>query len=225
MPILQGTDTTIQVRPLTQWPQGYERREPHERRSHPYRTTDGSPLLNKTIHELDDELRKIDAENIVLQVDVEDGLIRKSDGLPYLRADVDPGVVLTFERDGATHTMPADLYDEWVGNLRAIYFTLHDLRRISRNGVGTGSEQYRGFTALPPAGQTTVTMGAEEAAAELARMTPYDASDLLEDPELVSDAFRMKAKWAHPDQGGDVQHWHRIQDARKILARHHGQPA
>lgn len=222
MPHLKGTETLIRVQPLTQWPDGYERTE--SRRSGPYRTTDATPLLDKTIRELDDELTRIDADGVVLQVDVEDGLIRKKDGLPYQRADVDPGVVLTFERGGVVHTMPADRYDDWVQNLRAIYYTLHDLRRISRNGVGTGSEQYRGFQALPAAGQTTTTMDSREAAVELAKMTEFDADELLESAHLVDRAFRKKAKWAHPDQGGDEQGWLRILDARKALARHHGQP-
>lgn len=226
MPHLQGTDTTIRVRPLDQWPEGYERREAHERITGPYRVESGrdEDLLEKTISDLDEELQTIEAENVVLQVDVEDGLIRKHDGLPYLRARVDPGVVLTFDRDEATHTMPADRYSDWVQNLRAIYYTLHDLRRISRNGVGTGSEQYRGFQALPPAGETTTTMTSREAAVELARMTPLDADQLLEDPNKVSHAFRLKAKWAHPDQGGDQQQWLKILDARKTLSKHHGLP-
>lgn len=219
---LRGTDVTIQVEPLRQWPAGYERRSPYERRRHPYRTTDGTPLLDKTISDLDDELRMIDAEGVVLQVDVDGDQIRKSDGLPYSRADVDPGVVLTFENENGVQTFPADLYDDWVGNLRAIYFTLHDLRRISRNGVGRGSEQYRGFAQLPGAGQTTVTMTARDAAIEIARATLYDADDVLEDPATFRQAYRRKVKMAHPDRGGDPQAWLRVQDAAKVLEAHHG---
>lgn len=224
MPLLVGTETEIRVVPLKQWPEGYERRDPGERVASSFGRGSGGADLDSTIAELDRELRLVGAEGVVLQVDVSGDRIRKSDGLPYQHADVDPAVVLTFENEQGTQTYPADLYDSWVDNLRAIFYTLHDLRRISRHGVGSGSEQYRGFARLPGPGGTTVTMGAMEAARELAKMTTFWPDDILESRTKADAAYRTKAKWAHPDQGGDVSAWHRLQDARRAIQRHFGEP-
>lgn len=216
---LASIEADVTIRPLDQWPEGYERTPEEDRKSSAF---DSKGILDRTITDLNRELRLVGAEQVVLQVDVK-GQIR-NDGLPYANASVgvrDPGVVLTFEADEKTHTYPADTYETWTENLRAIVYVLHDLRRISRHGVGTGREQYRGFTALVEDVDQQVTV--EDAAKVLLRTAGMQAGPeaielLLEDERRAKRAYRQASKYSHPDSAGGVKaHYVRVQRAWKLI--------
>lgn len=227
MPTLTGTETLIRVQRLKQWPKGYERTPADARRSSRFESND---IILRTKRELDRELQEVDAENVVLQVEVEAGKIRQRDGLPYKRAEVDPGVVLTFENEDGTHTYPCDTFLQWAENLRAITLALHDLRRITRYGVGHGSEQYRGFTAIPA--DVDKQMTPEDAAMLLVRTAPATmgvaepeaaAQRVLADPEALRRVHRSAAKQSHPDRPGvaTAAHFDRVQKAKRIIEEYH----
>lgn len=229
MATLKSLDVDVEVQPLKQWPAGYERTPADERRSSDFPQ---AGILSRTIRDLNRELGHLYPELVVLQVDIPQGRIRKSDGLPYANANIgdhDPGVVLTVEMgDGHSQTYPCDTYRAWTENLQAIAYVLHDLRRISRHEVGHGSEQYRGFTALPE--DVDAQMGPEEASRLLIRTAPEARGDLdvdtaarivREDEASFRDAYREAAKRSHPDRTGNDAHFRRVQTARQVLRHHH----
>lgn len=223
MPRLRGTDTEIIVQNLRQWPDGYDRTPPGERVGDIFQAERDS-----TIRKLDRQLQRLDAEGVVLQIEAPAGEIRQSDGLPYKRADVDPGVVLTFENEEGTHTYPADAFDDWEANLRAIANTLHNLWQIERWRVGRGSEQYRGYVALPEDVDEALTP--ERAARELVSTAGYRSADdfedrvdaVLEDEAAARRHLREAQSMAHPDRAtGNDASFKRVQTAGDVLRQHH----
>lgn len=231
MTTLKSLDVDVEVQPLQQWPRGYDRTPQEERRTSQFEQTG---ILDRTLQDLDRELRLLGADDVVLQCDIPQGRIRKSDGLPYANATIgrhDPGVVLTFENEDGVQTYPCDTYREWTENLRAIAKTLKRLRDVARYGVGHGSEQYRGFTALPE--DVDQRLGPEEAARVLAATAPaardHHAGDdradaarvILEDPAIARDFYREAAKRSHPDKTGNDAHFKRVQTASHVIDQHH----
>lgn len=225
MPTLRSLDTEVQVEPLRQWPTGYDRTPPGERKGSPF---EANEILDRTLKDLGHELRQLEARNVVLQVEIPEGMIRVADGLPYKRADVDPGVVLTLENENGLQTYPCDTFPEWTHNLRAIVLALRALRRVSRYGVGRGSEQYRGYTALVSDVDTRMT--SDDAARLLCRTAPGEwrgleideaVADVLSDPGTFRRVYRAAAKASHPDQVGNDAHFKRVQVARSLLDHHH----
>lgn len=213
-----------EVQPLKQWPSGYERTDPEDRMHGPFKTED---IVDRTIRDLDHELSMLDAREVVVQLEVPEAMIRQKDLLPYERAEVDPGVVLTFENENGVQTYPCDSFDTWEKNLRAITLALRSLRRVSRYGVGRGSEQYRGYSALPA--DVDARLGPEQAARILASTAPaardHHAGDdrdeavlvILEDEAVARDFYREAAKRSHPDRTGSDAHFKRVQTASTVL--------
>lgn len=228
MTTLRSLDVDVEVQPLKQWPDGYDRTDEDERRSSQF---ESKGILDRTLDDLGRELRLLEAESVVLQVDIPQGRIRKSDGLPYANAKIgrhDPGVVLTFENDEGVHTYPCDTYREWTENLRAIAKTLKRLRDVARYGVGHGSEQYRGYTALPA--DVDERIGPDEAARILVSSAGYRSDENFEgrvDEALRSEDraavyLRRARKRSHPDSvTGNRDSFDRVQTAGDVLRQHH----
>lgn len=231
MATLKSLAVDVEVQPLEQWPRGYDRTPDSKRQSSRF---DEKGILDRSLNDLETEMRQLGARDVVLQVDISRHRIR-NDGLPYQNASIgdnDPGVVLTFETDEGVQTYPCDTYRLWTENLRAIVLALESLRRVSRYGVGHGSEQYRGFMALPADVDEALT---PERAARLIvstagfRSSP-DFDDIvkrvLTDSEQARDAVRRARKNSHPDQqGGTSDHFKRVQTAADILRQHHNRNA
>lgn len=149
-----------------------------------------------------------------------------------------PGVVVTIETSKlGTLSMACDQWrgsrsSSWdkvdvLANLRAVSLTLTALRAIERYGIGTGTEQYRGWAAIGPCsialGPQVETMTADEARAvfdRLLRDGPSGGSVFPAriHPEMVDAAFKLAAKRAHPDAGGDPETFRRLVMARNLLA-------
>lgn len=232
MASLNAIHDRVQIEPLKQWPEAYDRTPPAERESSRF---ENRGILQRTASDLKHELRQIDVDTVIVQVEVDPDQMRKRDGMPYKNADVDPGVVVTLEMDdGEIQTYPCDTFGSWTENLRAIALTLRDLRRISRYGVGQGSEQYRGFTALPE--DVDERLGPEEAARILASTAPEARQEnadgdrdlavqmILDDQKVAGIFYREAAKRSHPDRA-DVKtdaHFKRVQTASHVLDQHFG---
>ena len=143
---LGGIMSALSFRTLVQWPRALAKHRTNSRFDSDYQST--IDLLLR-------ELRMVSAHRATIHMAMSARNARK-DGFPRADARPDhPGVWLTFEvrkNDGTltSLTYPCDTYFSWMDNLRAIAVTLEDLRRIARNGVGAGDEQYAGY-ALPPA--------------------------------------------------------------------------
>lgn len=198
------------VRPLATWP-GSRTREPR-------RSTFRAPW-GKSVQMLGNELRRVGAKGAILQVEIEERYFR-IDGFP--RADArqtGPGVILSFEHPIAGALMyPCDRFDSWQDNVHALALSLEALRAVDRYGVTKSAEQYRGWKALPAS--TDGPMDRDEAARVICAEAGLDPSkaELVRDNTFERKAAVLEAlRNTHPDQGGKVEAFHRVQRARKAL--------
>jgi DnaJ-domain-containing protein 1 len=93
--------------------------------------------------------------------------------------------------------------------MHAIALTIEALRGIARWGTGDMMEAaFRGFMALPGIGQTSGSNWWETLGVAI------NASR-----DQVKEAYRILAVKHHPDRGGDVEKWHRLQAAFEQFER------
>jgi len=128
----------------------------------------------------------------------------RTDGLPYSNARTpdDPGVATYFNLDGQPHCLPCDQWDRVADNLAAIAAHLRAMRGMERWGVGDLNRIFAGFQALPD----PVSAGAEH----WSQVLCVSADDT---PETIKAAYLCARKAAHPDAGGTVDAFHRVQRA------------
>lgn len=223
----------VTFRPIDEWP----REETERRLASPYTVGWGQtlPLLKR-------ELANLGAEHVVVRLALKENRIR-SDGWP--RADArptDPRVIVSFRHpQQGWVSYPADLYDDWEGNMRAIALTLHDLRLAGQRGVLRMGEQYVGSLLELEAGRAGIDGEAREhfrppvtneevrRFLERAPMTREEAARFLSDfggvvvtaqntsPSAVGRAYRKAATSLHPDAGGEPGMFERLQEARDVL--------
>ena len=127
--------------------------------------------------------------------------------------------------NSAVVSMPCDTFDDWEDNLRAIALSLGALRAVDRYGVTKSGEQYRGFAQLPPPGQSEPSLDAEAAARVLASHALIPAAEILRNRSDYDLALRRAQRAAHPDAGGNHDAFVRVQQAKDVLDRHHGEKA
>lgn len=199
--------TSTTAYPLS-WPIQWKRTPYNGRRQSQFRTKDSGARYGtrpKTIAEatraLLDELRLLGAGDVIISTNL---LLRK-DGLPRSdqRDPDDPGVAVYFEVAGVNRVMPCDLWDSVADNLYAVAMTIGAMRGIERWGVGDLNAHFAGFAALPAAGETS-----GEAWWQVLEV-PATATI-----EAINQAFRAKARSAHPDAGGTDQAMSRLNAAR-----------
>ncbi len=95
------------------------------------------------------ELEHLEAEEVVLELEVHASQIR-ADG--WIRQDAtvrDAGVILGFKSELGPMRYAVDRFTEWQANVRAIALALEALRKVNRYGVAGRAEQYRGWLAIP----------------------------------------------------------------------------
>lgn len=179
-----------------------------------------------TVELLEREIAALDGKDVLMQMAVRpqdirlDGKVRAN-----ARPAEHPGVIITFDSNFGPLSYPCDAFDDWQDNVRAIALSLEALRKVDRYGVSRRGEQYSGWGKLPPAGGTTATMGARTAAEILVDQEQLegDPDDLLEHWEAARLTYRHAARNAHPDRhGGDGRRMALVNQARDVLARHHG---
>lgn len=202
-------------RPIHRWPQA----ETRNRRRSRFQSSWGS-----TLSLLKDELRHLRAKagTVVIQLDLQEREIRL-DGYPRANArPATPRVILSFETPDGAYSYPCDTWNDWQDNIRAIALSLQALRAIDRYGVTRQREQYSGWRALPAGGDSSTTMTTWTAAQLLARLSGYGEHFILDSAEGTATAYRRAAKESHPDAGGSVEDFQRLQVARLVLDQHHG---
>lgn len=188
-----------QFRPLTKFP--VEKTAKRKR-------SQFSAEWRKTLLELEVELRALQARNVVFQVDVIEGDLRR-DGM--LRADAkvrSPAVVLSFDSKHGPLSYPCDQFSEWQDNVRAIALSLKALRAVDRYGVTRRAEQYTGWAALPD-------KSGMQSRDDALRVIWSIAERIAGEP--IDDAIRRAELLTHPDRGGNRQDFERVQQARKVL--------
>jgi hypothetical protein len=153
------------------------------------------------------ELQRIGAENVLISTNLplnRDGTIRSKGGSPS-----DAGVAVYFDLpDDAGRLVPTVLAcDRWRTvpcNLHAIALHVEALRGMERWGVGSMSQAFAGYAALP------------------ARASGRHWSEVLgvlpkASAAEIKSAYRERAKKAHPDQGGTREEWDELQEAWRTV--------
>lgn len=151
-----------------------------------------------TLKLLERETDMLNAKNIVMQFAITEREVR-IDGA--IRADArpqHPGIILSFDSKFGSLQYATDIFDKWQDNVRAIALSLEALRKVDRYGVSKRGEQYTGWKALP---------------APDSEMTEVQAKTLLES----YGGERQALKSTHPDAGGKVNDFRRVQKAREVL--------
>ncbi len=211
--------TELQFRSLDHWPRTPTRERTRARFSDDY---------GKTLALLDRELRQLKARDVVVLADCAASDLRRDGSLRAGCRLRSPGIVLCFTGKHGPVRMPCDRYDDWRDNLRAIAVSLEALRAVDRHGVTTSGEQYRGWSALPPAIEmpTSEFTSAEDAAEFLMRTAWGERDrwqcmvvDVVSLVECLALVYRDAARKAHPDQGGSNELMAKVNRAKEFFAR------
>lgn len=213
-------------RPLGTWPR--PQTPNHSRKAAPFQAD-----YNNTLKLLDQELRHLDVKEVVIQADVTDDDIR-IDGM--LRADARPRrpniIIAAHTKFGPLQYLCDDCL-RWQDNVRAIAMTLERLRMAERYGVTKRGEQYTGFRALPmggsvASGAATFFNTADAAAEWLADcLRPNGharqlSAQMIANREVFQTLYREAAKKFHPDNGGSVEDFQRLQAAKELIEKARG---
>lgn len=186
-----------------QWPEGWPRTTSHRRGASRF----GKNLGFSQVRELQDELRRLGARNVVISSNVPIRL----DGLPYAseakRRYDDPGVAVYFTLKGKPLSMARDSYWTPWENMRSLVLAIDAIRSIERHGGATMMERaFSGFAALPSPD------------------VPNHWSDILQcrrdaTREVVEANFRRLAKDRHPDRGGSADQMAQLNNAREAALK------
>lgn len=175
-----------------------------------------------TLDDLARELEHLNASDVVLELDVQPGKIRR-DGMLYADAKVGhPGVRVSFQtRKHGALSYTCDTYEsrwahqgpDWQANVRAIVLTLEALRAVDRYGATKG-EQYAGFKALP-SGDGQAPAGGMTKDQAMTLIYEISGADVYKAPEV---AFRRARARTHPDHNdGAREDWDRVEQAGLML--------
>lgn len=183
---------------------------------------------SRTLHLLEREIRHLGGKKVEFALALRGHWDLRQDG--QLRADARPGpaVIVSFlDSDGQRQAYPCDRFGWWQDNLYAIAVVLEDLRRAERYGVQSSLIR-AGFKALPAT--TQPALSTEAAALVIAtRMAetavdgqPTSVGRILSDSAYARDCVRVAAARVHPDRGGTTTDFQLVQEAKRVLAAHHG---
>lgn len=165
-----------------------------------------------TLELLDRELRFLEAENLLLQMAVTPGDIRRDGKIRANATPSHPGVILTFDSKFGPISYPCDAFWDWRDNVRAIALSLEALRRVDRYGVSKRGEQYTGWKRLA----ARVDGGPHAVLALHARLSE---AEVRKDPRR---AYLLASKATHPDRGGEAKDFALVGEAARILGVSNG---
>lgn len=167
----------------------------------PTRSAFGEVTIHRATQELLWEIERMHGRLPVISTNLE----LRNDGLPYSkqRPILDHGVAVYFTRRGKQLVFACDRWDRIEHNMRSITKTIDAMRGIERWGSSDLMERaFRGFEALPPP-DGVVTLSCWQ----ILDLEP-GASEME-----IERAYRLKAKSAHPDQGGSREEWDQLRRA------------
>lgn len=200
----------LTYRPLEKWPGGFTK----VRRRSQFKAT-----FQRSLNDLENELRHLGASYCIIQVAVAQGDIRIDGRLRGGASPVHPGVIVSFESRHGPLSYPCDQYTDWRDNLRAIILALEALRAVDRYGVTRKAEQYKGWTALPSPDNGQMSL--EEAAVLVGHYAGRLPETLVHDRRAMDEAVKVAESKSHPDGGGSATAFTKVQKAREALHRHH----
>lgn len=185
----------IEAYPL-QWPAGWKRTDPGRRRDSDYKVDFG-----RARDEVIRELRLLGA--LTNTVVISSNIPTRRDGLPYsnMAEPADPGIAVYWsvrQYDRATNTtklvertIACDVWRRTRENMRALSLAVGALRMLERTGTSEILDRaFTGFAALPPAATSGMWY----------QVLGFDRPPTSID--AVEEAYRERAKVAHPDAGG-----------------------
>lgn len=175
-----------------QWPSGIPRSPGTKISEAPF-----SVSLGDAIKQVMHEVRLMGGTLPVLSSNLE----LRRDGLPYAsqRQPVDCGVAVYFQRNKRPMVFACDRWRKVEHNMRAIAKTIEALRGIERWGSAEMMDRaFTGFEALPAPEQWWEVLGVPRTA----------------DRTVINEAYRIKARAAHPDTGGSDAAMARLNAAR-----------
>lgn len=184
--------TDIPPYPL-HWPEGSPRTA--RRMSSKFKTT-----LACAVNNVSDSLRKFGADsgkpvsNIVATTNI--GGIQLAE-----KRDMDPGVAVWFEWDGALRCIAVDRYPKPQDNLQAIHHIIEARRtEVRHGGLVIARSAFKGFVALPsPKGSHwSEVLGIARSASR----------------QEIEAAWKAAARKAHPDHGGSPGEMAKLNNAR-----------
>lgn len=191
------------------WPLDWKRTDAHMRKQSRYELT-----FVRARDAVVRSARLMRGRDIVVSTNVP---IRK-DGLPLagMREPADPGVAVYWTQFGEAgeSTLRVMACDHWATvreNLRAMGLALEGLRAIERSGASQILERaFAGFAALP------ASTGAPAA-------RPWrDVLHLNGQPvtrDVIENAYKQRALVVHPDQGGTIEAFIELRNAREQALR------
>lgn len=168
------------------------------------RHADFGASYNRVIQELERELSHHGTEEVVIEGGFKASDIR-IDGLPKGGSSpAFPDVRIFFESRKAKRPLRFECgtYHQWTDNFRAIVLTLGRLRLAEEHGVGSGTEQYMGFNALPSGIQAGEFATVEDAMRFLSKVGEGPGSVLSVLPADLQVVYEQAARKAHPDRAG-----------------------
>lgn len=176
-------------------------------------------IWTKALTLLAREIAKLGGRNVEIAVDIDDRHLR-NDG--QLRADArpkSPAVIVSFDVAKTRLAFPCDTFTFWQENVDAIARALEALRMVDRYGVQQG-KQYTGFKAIPAT--TGVTFTTQMAAEYIGKFAGKPSRTIELNRVDAQHACRIAMAATHPDKGGDINAFHRVQQAKSVLEAHHG---
>jgi hypothetical protein len=186
----------VEAYPL-HWPLGWPRsRSPQRSR---FETTFALARDN-----LFHQIKLLGGTHIVLSSNV----ALRRDGLPLAgqRQPNDKGVAVYFLRRGKQVVFACDRWEKIEDNMRAIEKTIDAIRGIERWGASEMMERaFSAFEALPPPRSCWDVLGVKPGAR----------------PDEINEAYRAKARRAHPDTGGSTAAMAELNKARDEALRAH----
>lgn len=143
-----------------------------------------------------DEVRKLGGENVVISSNFKVGRTGPMEGG---RRPDDQGIALYFTLDGEPKTMARDRFVRAEENMRSLALAIAGMRQIELHGGAMMMRRaFAGFAALPPPRSCWDILGIKPGASESA----------------IQEAYRAKARAAHPDTGGSTAAMAEINRAR-----------
>lgn len=111
------------------------------------------------------------------------------------RNPADAGVAVYFTWDGISTCIAVDRYKRIEANLQAIHHCVEAERtKLRHGGINLVKAAFRGYAALPPPGTSNAPHWSQVLG------VPRNAT-----AEIISTAYREKARTAHPDTGGSAE--------------------
>lgn len=125
-----------------------------------------------------------------------------------------PGARVRYMRNGQWQEIACFIFPTRAGNLRQCFLLLDRLRIAEQHGV-----QYQGLTFTKEMAPTDTEAVRKESI--------LDAYDILgvspDDPmDLIRSVYQRKSMFYHPDKGGDVSKFKRLQNAYELVCKARG---